>query len=95
MIPYFNEWVTDRKWAYRYLADSNLDWEQNHWVVERFLKANPDVKLNPLQPTAGRVLVSANLMAGVFPLTADYWLRTRNATPVAHVGYAHLLFDLK
>jgi hypothetical protein len=95
MIPYFNEIVTDRRLAYRYLADSNLDWQQDQWVVDRFLQANPDVVLNPPRPVAGRVLVSANLMAGVFPRTADYWMRTRGAMPVAHVGYAHLLFDLK
>jgi len=92
MIPYFNEIVSDRKMAYRFLADSNLDWGQDAWVVDRFLKSNPDVILDPEHRVAGRILVRANLMAGVFPTKADYFLRLEGIKPVAHVGYAHLLF---
>ena len=92
MIPYFNEILTDRKLAYRFLADSNLDWNQDDWVVGRFLKSNPDVILNPKQRVAGRILVDANAIAGVFPRKADYFLRIEGIQPVAHVGYAHLLF---
>jgi ABC-type multidrug transport system fused ATPase/permease subunit len=92
LIPYFNEIVPDRKMAYTYLADSNLDWDQDLWVVEGFLKKHPDVKLNPDTPVSGWVLVSANYMAGVRPLYADYWARQRGLKPVAQVGYAHLLF---
>ena len=92
MIPYFNEIVMDKKMAYRYLADSNLDWGQDRWVVQDFLKRNPDVILNPPQPVTGRILVSADLMAGVRPKKADYWLRQNGPEPVAHVAYARLLF---
>jgi len=94
MIPYFNELLVDRKMAYRILADSNLDWGQAYWVVQDFLKKNPDVTLNPEEPTSGRILASANLMAGVGPWKADYWLRRWSLKPVAHVGYAFLLFDV-
>lgn len=94
MIPYFNELLIDRKMAYRILADSNLEWGQASWVVQDFLKKNPDVALNPPQPVSGRVLVSANLMAGVAPRKADYWLRQSSLKPIAHVGYAYLLFDV-
>jgi 4-amino-4-deoxy-L-arabinose transferase-like glycosyltransferase len=94
MIPYFNELIVDRKLAYRFLADSNLDWGQNTWVVDTFLNSNPDVLLDPPQPVAGRVLVSANLLAGVSPAKADYWLRISPLKPVDHVGYGHLLFDI-
>jgi hypothetical protein len=94
MIPYFNEIVTDRKMAYRYLADSNLAWGQDEWVVQRFLKENPDVILNPEQPVTGRILIDANFPAGVRPRKADHFLRLMDIRPVAHVGYGHLLFVL-
>ena len=48
--------------------------------------------LDPAKPMAGRALVSANLLAGVYPVGADYWLRRDGTKPTAHVGYAHLLF---
>ena len=92
MIPYFNEILTDRKLAYRFLADSNLDWGQDDWEAGRFLKSNPDVILNPEQPVSGRILISANYLAGVFPPKADHFLRLEGAKPIAHVGYAYLLF---
>src|SRR5579864_5853507 len=83
MIPYFNEIVTDRRLAYLYLADSNLDWKQDTWEVERFLKDNPDVILEPQQRVTGRVLVRGDLLAGVWPRKADYFLRVEGLKPVA------------
>jgi len=94
LIPYFNEIVLDRKMAYSYLADSNLDWGQNSRAVHRFLDSNPEVALAPKAPTVGRALFPANFVAGVFPTTADHWIRQTRLQPSAHVGYAHLLFDV-
>lgn len=94
MIPYFNEIVHDRRTAYYYLADSNLDWDQDLWVVDAFLKKNPGVVLDPPEPVTGRVLVRGNLMAGMVPPKADYWLRQRALKPVAQVGYGHFLFQV-
>ncbi len=94
MIPYFNELLTDRKMAYQILADSNLDWEQDGSVVNDFLRKNPDVVLNPAAPMAGRILVRGNLLAGVCPSTADYWVRADALRPIAQVGFAHFLFDI-
>jgi 4-amino-4-deoxy-L-arabinose transferase-like glycosyltransferase len=94
MIPYFNEFVGDRKMAYRFLADSNLDWKQDRDEVAAFIAKNPTVALDPPEPVTGWVLVRANLLAGVEPKTANYWLRRRALKPVGHVAYAHLLFRI-
>src|SRR5262249_46578242 len=91
MIPYMNELVLDRKFAYKILADSNLDWGQNQKLVEQFLSKNPDVTLNPERPVTGRVLVSVNRLVGTKPRYAPIaWLLQYR--PVAHVGYANLLY---
>jgi 4-amino-4-deoxy-L-arabinose transferase-like glycosyltransferase len=95
MIPYFNELLTDRKMAFRILADSNLDWDQDRWAVEDFMRKNPDVVLDPSLPVAGRVLVRGDLMAGVCPRTADYWVRLNALRPIGQVGYAHFLFEVR
>jgi hypothetical protein len=42
-IPYFNEIVWDRKQAYRYLADSNIDWGQGANYLAAYLEEHPDV----------------------------------------------------
>lgn len=96
LIPYMNEWAGDRRLAYRLLADSNLDWGQNASLVRDFLARNPDVQLNPVTPTCGRVLISANQLTGVRPpkgSSGPSW--AWGYRPVAHVGYAHFLFDIR
>jgi hypothetical protein len=92
MIPYMNELVWDRKMAYRIAADSNLDWGQNASAVSRFLRANPDVVLNPHEPTSGRILVNINSLTGVDRGHPIRWVMAQGLSPVAHVKYGHLLF---
>jgi 4-amino-4-deoxy-L-arabinose transferase-like glycosyltransferase len=91
MIPYTNEWVRDRRFAYRIFADSNLDWGQDTKVVDEFLEKNPDVIFEPPKPVSGRVLIRANRLTGV-----DRWdppaAFLSNYKPIAQVGYALLLF---
>lgn len=93
MIPYMNEWVTDRRLSYRILADSNLDWGQDATIVDDFLQNNPDVIFNPKAPVAGRILVPANNLTGVYPWGSAPSFGQRYQ-PVATVGYAHFLFDV-
>jgi len=60
-------------------------------VVSDFLRQNPDVVLDPPKPVAGRVLVRANRLTGVYRWdSAGYLLKGHQ--PVAQVGYAHFLF---
>lgn len=87
-----NELVWDRKMAYRIAADSNLDWGQNASAVMHFLKANPDVVLDPQEPTSGRILVSINRLTGVNRWHPVRWVTAQGLRPVAHVKYGHLLF---
>jgi 4-amino-4-deoxy-L-arabinose transferase-like glycosyltransferase len=97
LIPYMNEWAGDRRLAYRLLADSNLDWGQNEPLVRDFLARNPDVVLNPGEPVCGRVLMSANRLTGVTgtPRNGKSPAWAWSYEPVAHVGYAHFLFDIR
>ncbi len=95
LIPYLNEWAGDRRLIYRLLADSNLDWGQNAYLVRDFLAKNPDVVLNPAAPVCGRVLMNANQLTGVLPprnRRGRSW--AWGYEPVAHVGYAHFLFHI-
>lgn len=40
-LSYFNEFLTDRTMAYKILADSNLEWDQNRNYVKQYLERNP------------------------------------------------------
>ena len=91
MLAYFNEFVWDRKQAYRILADSNLDWGQSRRYVTRYLRDHPDVHFTPDGPRPGTILLSTNHYAGMLRSEQFRWLR-ENFEPVGHVAYTHLLF---
>ena len=92
-IAYFNELIGRRVNAYRFLADSNLDWEDHHYFIARFQARHPEmaIAVEPPGPQAGYVLVGANQLVGIYGPERYRWLRER-FTPIRHVAYSHLLF---
>lgn len=93
-LSYFNELVPDRKQAYRIISDSNIDWGQNRAELTEFLAANPDYAFEPEDPTSGPVIVGVNALTGVLEdLSTFKWLR-ENFTPVGHLDYTYLIYDI-
>jgi hypothetical protein len=92
-ISYFNELIGPRVNAYRFLADSNLDWEDRSYEIARFRAEHPEIDLvvEPETPQAGWILVGANKLVGVYEPERYRWLR-ENFRPERHVGYSYLLF---
>jgi hypothetical protein len=94
-IAYFNEIIGPRVNAYRVLADSNLEWEDHTYFIERFQRRHPELRLvvEPAAPQAGDIVVGANALVGIFDPEKYRWLR-ENFHPVGHIGYSHLLFRI-
>jgi hypothetical protein len=93
-ISYFNEFVPDRKLAYRHLADSNLDWRGNEWYLTEYIRRHPEVIVDPRKPRAGRIVVPVNALVGVNRSPEEYrWLR-EHFTPVDHIAYSFLVYDV-
>jgi len=93
-IPYFNEIVWHQKDAYKYLADSNLDWEQSRWLRDQYLKAHPEIHYEPDQPRTGLIMVSPNKLVGVDGVKNRFlWLR-KYFEPVDVIHDVYLLFHV-
>jgi len=93
-IPYFNELVLDRRMAYQYLADSNIDWGQNGWFLRQYWSQHPGAHVDPEKPTSGRVIVGVNNLVGITAKSETYrWLR-ENFRPIDTVGYSYLVYDI-
>jgi hypothetical protein len=94
-IPYFNELIGRRVNAYRYLADSNLDWEDHGYYIEQFQRRHPEmsITIEPARgkPVPGWILVGANGLVGIFEPERFRWLR-EGFVPVRQVAYSHLLY---
>jgi len=87
-IPYFNEFVWDKKQAYKYLADSNLDWRQSKFDLDKYRAEHLDAS------AAGYYVVSANRLVGVNSDPAELaWLR-ENFQPVDTVAYSYLVYQV-
>jgi hypothetical protein len=93
-IPYFNEVSWDRRLSYKLLADSNIDWGQADWYLDRFLENNPDAIVRPEGPTSGTVILAVNDLVGITADRSRYqWLRN-NFEPVDTIAYSYLVFRI-
>jgi hypothetical protein len=97
-LAYFNELVPDRKMAYEYLADSNLDWGQDELALKEYQHEHRDVKKAPEIPSrfakATTYYVSVNRLVGVINGPESYaWLR-ENFKPVGMIAPSYLLFEI-
>ncbi len=93
-IPYVNEIIWDRKQAYRYLADSNIDWGQSEYYLQEYLETHPDSIVEPSDPTSGHIIVGVNLLVGARENPEQYrWLRS-NFDPIDHIAYSYLVYEV-
>jgi len=95
-LSYFNELIGRRTNMYKYLADSNVDWGQNQYYLDKYVRDNPrkNIKVSPPKPASGTVIISVNELVGIVHGPQKYrWIRTRYR-PVGHIAYSWLIFDI-
>jgi 4-amino-4-deoxy-L-arabinose transferase-like glycosyltransferase len=93
-LSYFNEIVWDRKDAYKYLSDSNIDWGQGRIELDRYLVDHPDAIYQPGKPRPGHLVVRINDLTGVTSNPEKYaWLRD-NFEPVDTIVYNYLIYKI-
>ena len=93
-IPYLNELVLDRRFGYRILADSNIDYGQSAWYVIQWQKDHPAAIFEPEGPQAGEIVVAMNDLVGVSSDPEKYrWLR-ENFVPDEVIAYTHLVYEI-
>jgi hypothetical protein len=93
-LPFTNVLVGNKKNAWTWLADSNLNWEQNHARLKDYLKSHPELIYQPAGPVKGRVLVHVNDLAGIWEPDRYEWLRVAYK-PESHLWHSYLLFDTR
>jgi hypothetical protein len=92
-LAYFNEYVGGPANGYKYLVDSNLDWEQNRFSAEEYSKKH-NVPIEPdVLPKSGSVIVSADGLQGIIDREKYRALREKYE-PVGRIGYNWFIFDL-
>ena len=97
-IAYFNELFGGPETAYRYLADSNLDWGQTDYVRDAYVQANPDTRVDPptnkFNPEPGRYIVGASHLHGVGMADPYAYEWFRHQVPEQVIDYSLLVYDV-
>jgi hypothetical protein len=93
LISYSNEFIANKKNAYKIMADSNIDYGQGVYVLEKYLKKHPDVNLAGSEPGVGKFIISVNDYLDLNNSGKHHWLKKYK--PVEHVNFCYLLFDIK
>ena len=92
-IQYFNEIIWDRRNAYKYLIDSNLDWNQEEGKLRHYLETLPEAEYQPEQPRYGTIVVSPNELAGMWYEEEFRWLRD-NFQPTDTIEDVYLIYEI-
>jgi hypothetical protein len=93
-LAYFNEIVWDRLQAYRYLADSNIDWGQNSDELNEYLSAHPQAVYAPEKIQSGQIVVGVNQLTGIHGEPERYRWLWDNFQPVDSISYTYLIYQI-
>lgn len=93
LISYTNEFITDKKMAYKIMADSNLDYGHGNNYLNKFLMDHPSTSYAPKTPKAGRFIISVNDLVDVSGKRNYHWLRD-HFKPTDHFIFAYLIFTI-
>lgn len=93
-LAFANSLVMQKKDAYRYLADSNLDWGQNDAAIRSWRDENlPAAPIDPPHPLKGANIFSVNRILPVLDPRGQPWLRS-NLEPARQALFTHLVYRL-
>ena len=80
--------------AYKYLADSNVDWGQDRNELDEYLLKNPDAIYKTRKVRTGTIVVRINDLVGVTTDPSQYaWLRD-NFEPSDMIGHSYLVYKI-
>ena len=94
-LPYTNEFITNKKNAYKKLADTNLCYREGRRYIDEYLATHKNAVFEPSTPIAGLVIVEVNDYLGIQDDSVEgkyQWLR--GLEPVDHIHSQYLIFDV-
>jgi hypothetical protein len=93
-LPYTNEFIINKKYAYKKLADSNICYGEGKKYLNQFLKTNKTAVYLPDRPQAGKVVMEINEMLNMNIATINKYNWTKNLKPSGHIHSQYLIFDI-
>lgn len=94
---YFNLIAGGKNNGWKYLGDSNIQWNQDEWIIRDWVdQQRVPVSVNPTSPVTGRVVVRADFLVGLTPEMAQAytWLR-ENHRPSFNITPGVLVYEVE
>lgn len=93
LIAYTNELIPVKRNAYKIMADSNLDFGQGWYSLEKYLKTHTDVQIIGDNPQDGKFVIGVSDYLNLKNDNKYSWLY--NLKPITQIDHCFLLFEVK
>jgi Dolichyl-phosphate-mannose-protein mannosyltransferase len=91
-VPYTNEFIPDKKMAYRIVGGANLDFGQGKYQLADYLHMHPEVFPVGPQPRPGKQYIAIEEFTDVWNRHRADWIKP--FSPVGHIAHCYLIFDI-
>lgn len=92
-IPYTNEFIPDKKLAFKTVGTTNIDYGQGHAAANEYVKSHPDVRFAGPEPGKGKFIIHQGNYQDIFSEHTYTWIQ--KYPPYGHVKYVYLLIEVK
>jgi len=93
-LPYTNELITDKKMAYKKIADTNLCYGEGRKYLLEYLRAHPEARYLPPGISSGKIVMEVNEMVNLNIATMGKYDWVSQLAPSDHIHSQYLIFDV-
>lgn len=93
-LPYTNEFITNKKMAYKKIADSNLCYGEGRKYLLNYLRKNKEAIYLPDKIIPGKIVVDINKITIMNMATMHKYDWLRSLDPVTHIHSQYLVFEV-
>jgi hypothetical protein len=93
-LPYTNELITNKKLAYRKIADTNLCYGEGVKFLVQYLRKNKNAKFLPNRIESGKIIMEVNEMLNLNINTMGKYDWVRSLEPADHIHSQYLIYEI-
>lgn len=93
-LPYTNEFILNKKFAYKKIADANLCYGEGGKFLNEYIAKHKEAIYLPDKPVAGKIVMEVNEMVNLNIATIHKYDWVRGLDPVAHIHSQYLVFEV-
>jgi hypothetical protein len=93
-LPYTNEFILNKKLAFRKIADSNLCYGEGVKYLTQYLSKHKEALYLPDKPTSGKIIMEVNEMVNLNIKSQHKYDWIRSFHPVGHIHSQYLIFEV-